>query len=550
MIITSPITTDNSWDTIFEDTSLVSHLTEAVIPAYLQERRWFAAKTSVLKQLVLDKVLPFPLPTPKGAYLLVVEILPDTGMAQQYFLPVAFVPKQTDSEQEPASIITPVIVNGESGLLVDALYTDVFRQQLFRYLIHNASLEVGTGFLHFLRGSVLKEMTLVNTDELNINSRLLGVDQSNTSIVYEERFFLKIYRRLFRDPNPDSEITYFLTERAGFKHSPRFAGSITWKRKGSYDVSVGLMQERIENRGDAWPFMLQHILRYFKRIEDKQTDVETIEQVKLLRPRKINQLTESLVNLIGFDVLQSVQQLALRTAQMHIALSSDVQDARFAPQYFNSDYTVWLKNRLLYQFDSRCGLVENNLGRLSGLALDYAREFLQRKADMINRILNFDDRKLTSCRIRVHGDYHLGQVLVTPPDDDFCILDFEGEPENAIHDRKVKQSPLKDVAGMFRSFHYAIYATVFNEQNEFTYPRRQLFAAGEKYYAAVVAVFLQKYIKTAQKHRLDIGYLPEIKYLLEYSLLEKAVYELGYELNFRPTWAIIPLQGVMQLLRG
>lgn len=551
MIISSPITTDNTWDAIFEDANFVSHLVETIFPAYLQERRWFAAKTSALKQISIDKLLPFPLPTAKWAYLLVIEVIPDSGMAQQYFLPVAFIPKQAEAEQEPASLITPIIVNGESGLLTDALYTDVFRQQLFRYLLHNADVAVGNGFLRFLRGSVLKEMALTATEptEIIIPSRLLGVDQSNTSIVYDDRFFLKIYRRLFRDPNPDSEITYFLTERAGFRHSPRFAGSITWKRKNTYDVSIGLMQERIDNNGDAWPFMLQHSLSYFKHIEAKQIEVDSIEQVKLLRPRRISQLSENLVELIGFDVLKSIQQLALRTAQMHIALSSDMQDTRFVPQDFNNDFTVWLKNRLLYQFDIRCNLVEASLTRLSGLALDYAREFLQQKAQIINRILSFNELELTSRRIRIHGDYHLGQVLVTPPNNDFCILDFEGEPENTIHDRKVKQSPLKDVAGMFRSFHYAIYATIFNEQNEFTYPRKQLFAAGEKYYAALVAIFMQTYLKTAQKHRLDIGYLPEIKYLLEYSLLEKAVYELGYELNFRPTWAIIPLQGVMQLLR-
>ncbi|QQS30143.1 MAG: trehalose synthase [Sphingobacteriales bacterium] len=546
MLISSPITTDNNWDTLFEDKALVAHLNEIVFPAYLQERRWFAAKTSTLKQVGIDKLLPFPFPEAKEVYLLVIEVIPDTGLAQQYFLPIMFVYKQDEAQQDPQSLITPIIVNGENGWLADALYSDAFRQQLFFHLLHNDEVNVGNGALKFLKGSVLKQLDDVS--DYRPTSKLLGVDQSNTSIVYDNRFFLKIYRRLFRDPNPDSEITYFLTERAGFKYSPRFAGSITWKRKKTYDVSVALMQERIENKGDAWPFMLNHILSFFKRLEEKQIDPESIEQIKLLRPLKISRFSENLIELIGFDVLKSIQLLSLRTAQMHIALSSDMQDVRFTPSDFNGDYTVWLKNRLLYQFDTRCTLVEQSLSRLSGLALEHAREFLRLKTDIINRILSFDELYLTSRRIRIHGDYHLGQVLVTP-DNDFCILDFEGEPENTIHDRKVKQSPLKDVAGMLRSFHYAIYATIFNEQSGLTYPRKQLFAAGEKYYAALVAVFMNTYLHTAHKNRLDIGYLPEVKYLLEYCLLEKAVYELGYELNFRPTWAIIPLQGVMQLLK-
>lgn len=549
MIISSPITTDNTWETLFEDETVVLHLTQSVFPAYLQECRWFAAKAIGIKQVHIYQRLTFEVHEDRPVYMLILEVMPQVGLAQRYFLALAFVPKQAETDLPTASLITAIVVKGENGLLADALFTPAFRQQLFIHLLNNDDVPASeTGVLRFLRGAALKSLLTARELNINITSRVLGVDQSNTSVVYNEQFFLKIYRRLFSNPNPDSEVTYFLTERVGFKYSPKFAGSITLKQKNAADVSVALMQERIDNKGDAWPWLLEHILQYFKRIEERQTDTDAIEQVKLLQPMRIRHLTDNLVSLIGFDVLKKIQLLARRTAQMHIALSADKQDTRFAPQTFNSDYTVWLKNRLLHQFNSRCELVEGSLSRLSGLALEHAKAFLQHKQDMVNRILSFDEQHLTGLRIRVHGDYHLGQVLVTPADD-FVILDFEGEPESPMHDRKVKQSPLKDVAGMFRSFHYAVYATIFNEQNALSYPRQKLFAAGEKYYAALVSVFLRTYIQVAQKHGLDIGYLPEIKYLLAYLLLEKAVYELGYELNYRPTWAIIPLQGVMQLLK-
>ncbi|NNC70163.1 MAG: trehalose synthase, partial [Flavobacteriaceae bacterium] len=142
----------------------------------------------------------------------------------------------------------------------------------------------------------------------------------------------------------------------------------------------------------------------------------------------------------------------------------------------------------------------------------------------------------------VHGDYHLGQILVK--EDDFYILDFEGEPESTIRDRKVKQPPLKDVAGLFRSFHYAIYATLFNNSELYNHSQTDLFKAGELLYRYIIGLFLGTYTEIIQEANLNIGYNQERIFLLKYSLLEKAVYELGYELNSRPQWAIIPLKGI------
>jgi maltose alpha-D-glucosyltransferase/alpha-amylase len=153
---------------------------------------------------------------------------------------------------------------------------------------------------------------------------------------------------------------------------------------------------------------------------------------------------------------------------------------------------------------------------------------------------------MKSERIRIHGDYHLGQVLVNG--DDFYLLDFEGEPESTIRDRKVKQPPLKDVAGMFRSFHYAIYATIFNNAEKYPFEQEELFKAGELLFKYMVGTFLETYVEKAQSGNLNIGYSHEINFLLKYCILEKAVYELGYELNSRPRWAVIPLRGIQTIM--
>jgi maltose alpha-D-glucosyltransferase/alpha-amylase len=253
-----------------------------------------------------------------------------------------------------------------------------------------------------------------------------------------------------------------------------------------------------------------------------------------------------IIDWAGLNIITKVQTLAKRTAEMHIALGSEFEDTGFTPERFNGDYTVWLKNRMLYQFQNRLNTIENNLHKLDGLALELAEEFLENKNIIRKRFVNFDWTRLKGERLRVHGDYHLGQVLVK--DDDFYILDFEGEPESTIRDRKVKQPPLKDVAGMFRSFHYAIYATIFNNASLYKKEQEELFQYGEILYQYLIGVFLGTYIVEIQNANINIGYHQERIFLLKYSLLEKAVYELGYELNSRPRWAVIPLKGISNII--
>ena len=231
---------------------------------------------------------------------------------------------------------------------------------------------------------------------------------------------------------------------------------------------------------------------------------------------------------------------------MHAALGSEYEETAFTPSHFNGDYTVWLKNRLTYQFQNRLNLAENNFHKLDGYALDLAKEFLNSKNIIRKKLVNFDYTKLKGERIRIHGDYHLGQILVQ--ENDFCILDFEGEPESTIRDRKVKQPPLKDVAGLFRSFHYAIYSTIFDHPNEYNKTQEELFEFGELLYRYMVGIFMETYITTIQNANLNLGYNQERIFILKYHLLEKAIYELGYELNSRPRWTVIPLKGIQNIL--
>ena len=337
----------------------------------------------------------------------------------------------------------------------------------------------------------------------------------------------------------------FLTERMNFKSSPEYKGSISVNFSEG-DITLGLMQELVPNQGDAWKYMLEEVDRIFSNLSAKKIKIDKLPNIELFQKLRLNEVPPEIIDWAGLSVILRIQTLARRTAEMHIALGSDIHETAFTPTTYNGDYTVWLKNRLTYQFQNRLNILENNLHKLDGLALDLANQFLDNKKSIRKLFLDFDWTKMKSERIRIHGDYHLGQVLVNG--DDFYILDFEGEPESTIRDRKVKQPPLKDVAGMFRSFHYAIYATIFNNKDKYPYEQKELFQAGEVLFKYFVGVFLQTYVEVAQAGNLNIGYNKEIDFLLKYCLLEKAVYELGYELNSRPRWSVIPLTGIASIM--
>jgi maltose alpha-D-glucosyltransferase/alpha-amylase len=286
---------------------------------------------------------------------------------------------------------------------------------------------------------------------------------------------------------------------------------------------------------------------YFERIQATDMAPEDIQYINKFDFNSPDDIRSDFRLLIGDDVLEKVEKMALRVAEMHIALFKNKIDAKFFPIPFNGDYTVWLKNRIIYQLNARFILVEENLNKLNGLAKEYAEMFVSAREEITTRFLAFEESQLNSSRIRIHGDLHLGQILMNEQDD-FYIIDYEGEPESTIRDRKVKQTPLKDVAGMLRSFHYGVYAVIFDDKLNHKLSREELFEAGEKYYRAIASVFLNKYVTTAMNKGLNIGYESEIRYLLKYHLLEKAVYEIGYELKARPDWVIIPLTGIKQIL--
>jgi len=527
----NPFVFKTDWKHAFADEEFVKVFSSDILENYIINKRWYGGKSSTLKYI--EVVDFFKINSKNNTYYgVLLEVNFKEAFYQHYFMPISFMSKE---ELDTNTIIAPVKMNGQEGFLVDALHQEDFRKLLFDKIVNSSGKDEK---VKFHKGKKLE-------DKEYKTSKFMGVEQSNTSIIYNGTLVLKIFRRIYISTNPDYEISRFLTERMDFQHSPAYTGSISVVLSEG-NITLGLMQELVPNQGDAWQFMLDEMDRVFDNLKNKKIKIAKLPDIELFKRLKINEVPHELIDWAGLSIFLRIQTLATRTAEMHIALGGDFHDTAFTPTTYNGDYTVWLKNRLTYQFQNRLNILENNLHKLDGLALELANQFLDNKKEIRKLFLDFDWTKMKSERIRIHGDYHLGQVLVNG--DDFYLLDFEGEPESTIRDRKVKQPPLKDVAGMFRSFHYAIYATIFNNKDKYPYEQKELFQAGEILFKYLVGVFIQTYTEVAQAGNLNIGYRKEIDFLLKYCLLEKAVYELGYELNSRPRWAVIPLTGIASIM--
>ena len=526
---------NKKWEELIEDKDFIGVFLSEVLEEYIQKQRWYGGKSSKLKYIELSEY--FRIQQGDEVYFgLLLEVNFVEAFYHHYFLPISFV---SDENFAKENRILPLKLKDQEGFIIDAMYLESFRKVVYERI--STALPIDKTPVQYHKSETF------DFPEYQ-SSNFLGAEQSNTSIVYNDSFILKFFRRIYADKNPDYEMSHFLSFKKDFKYTPPYLGSINIIDSENTNITIGLMQKLVPNKGDAWEYFLKELHKIYLSIDTKNIQFSNLPDIELFKRSSITDLPPQIVDFIGLNLLTKVQLLAQRTAEMHTALGSEFADTSFTPERFNGDYTVWLKNRLTYQFQNRLNLTENNLHKLEGYTLTLAKQFLDTKNAIRKRLVNFDWTKLKGERIRIHGDYHLGQILVQ--DDDFCILDFEGEPESTIRDRKVKQPPLKDVAGLFRSFHYAIYSTIFNNHETYSRSKEELFEYGELMYKYFISVFLETYRAVTQEANLSIGYTNERIYILKYCLLEKAIYELGYELNSRPKWTIIPLKGITNIMNS
>jgi maltose alpha-D-glucosyltransferase/alpha-amylase len=383
-----------------------------------------------------------------------------------------------------------------------------------------------------------------------LEASVLRADQSNTSVVFGDRLMMKVVRRPDLGLNPDVEVGRFLNERAPFVHTPRIAGHLEYQRKLAQPMTLGIISEFISNEGDAWGYTLDSLTDYMELVLSQYAP-EGREAP--LPDASITTLTNQEPPQLACDIMgayiQSAELLGQRTGELHVGLASAPDDPAFAPEPFTPFYQRSLYQGMRGMVSQVFPLVRQRRNQLPEDARDLAEQVLAREQEVLARYHTLVDTRLTGSRIRTHGDYHLGQVLFTGKD--FVIIDFEGEPARRLSERRLKRTPLRDVAGMLRSFHYAAYSALHN-QGTVGMVRPEQFKLVETWarywYHWASAAFLRGYLQEANKAPILPQTPEEIDILLDAHVLDKAVYELGYELNNRPDWVRIPLTGILQLL--
>jgi maltose alpha-D-glucosyltransferase/alpha-amylase len=508
-----PLTLSTPGANFFASPDAHAVLERDILPAYVPGCRWFGGKARNPQRFAVDDILRFS-PEESPARLLLVRAEYPSGEPETYLLPVLVGPR------EGADEFTVIATFSDGEALLDALEDSDRRADLLRLIRTETKIAGEQGELIGIRGSVFDP----DHAELETKSRYLKVEQSNSSIAYGDTVFLKLFRKPDNGLNPDVEITRFLSEKAHYGNIPPFYGAIEFDKPGSEPRVLGLAVGMVVNRGDAWAYALDEVSQYFQRVPRQDAPPESIDA--------------SLMGACG----ERIAQLARRTAEVHLALASDFTDPVFAPEPLTAADQRAVSEGLRSSAGEMFELLRKQEpeGELAELI-----EALLAHAPALDRLIDeIGSREVKAAKIRHHGDYHLGQVLNTG--DDFVIIDFEGEPRRTLAERKEKRSPLRDVAGMLRSFHYAAHSGL---ERIDPLDRHEFEPWAELWSAAACRIFKETWLQTCA----GAPFLPPtpqyIESLLNAFVLEKAVYEVIYELNHRPQWIAIPLRGVLSIVR-
>jgi maltose alpha-D-glucosyltransferase / alpha-amylase len=525
---------------------------EKLLPDHVAARRWFGGKARHLKSATLLEAVPVASEELK-AFLALVRVEYTEGEAEMYQLPLAFATGLQASmlrREYPQSVVAELrfrsrgSAEAEEGLLFDALYDGAFAMELLDAMSHGRRWKGALGELAASRTRVFRQLYQAGE---GLNASVLKAEQSNTSIIYGDRLILKMFRRPEEGTNPDLEIGAFLTERAAFSHVPPVAGALEYRRRKREPMTLAILQGFVPNQGDAWQFTLDALGRYFERALSRRAEIPAPPIPPESSLELVSAPVPSFIPEIIGTYLPFAELLGRRTAELHLALASDSEDPQFAPEPFTRLYQRGLYQSLRTAAGRELQLLRKRLRSLPVQVQPEASRVLDLEEELHRRFRRLLDTRIDAARIRVHGDYHLGQVLYTGKD--FVIIDFEGEPAKSLTARRLKRSALIDVAGMLRSFDYAAHAAL-GEAGVVRHEDVEALEPWARFWDRwVSAAFLKNYLETASGSSFLPSDAGSLKILLEALVLEKAIYEVGYELNNRPTWVRVPIAGIARLLQ-
>ncbi len=543
----APLLVGTAWDRALDGHVRVLLEREYLAP-FLQRQRWYGAKSRTIRTArISDWGLLKGGPEP--IFFALVDLDYESGPLERYVMVIGMVSAaaaETVNTEAPQSVIARV-TGARRGVMYEAGRSETVAEILLSAMEAGQVLRTRRGALRAVASDAYRAWKRDNPERRTTPRVVpIGGEQSNSSIAFDNRLILKLFRRVEPGPNPDVELERQLSGRFGVSLIPAFFGSLHYERLDEAPSDVAILEPLVANQGTAWDQALHEVTRFFERVITREGTAQTLPPARPPAGAPL-EIPPAVQETVG-PYLAAARLLGQRTAELHLALAADRDDPAFAPEPLTAGEVVEASRRMTAHAQQIVGMLEQSFDRLSPAAAPLARQVIGAREEISARLAALEDRRPIVEKIRVHGDFHLGQVLWSQGD--FVILDFEGEPARSLEERRAKQLAAKDVAGMLRSFSYAAIAglNAFAGARAAEVERLQPWARIWQGWSA--ALYMEGYRAASA----GASFVPSdgsvFDALLNVFLLDKAMYELGYELNHRPDWLPIPLTGIVELLGG
>jgi maltose alpha-D-glucosyltransferase / alpha-amylase len=496
-----------------------------ILPAFLTTQRWYAAKGQAVSNVKLmdDAVLSVG----NTDWLITLISVETPSEPSTYFLPLTLV--WDDGDEERLRSLGPVGIakvrqQAAVGVVADAFSDPAFSRRLVEAIAANEELPTARGRIRFTPGAAFGE--IAGNDLAKLEIKPAPAQTTNSGVALGQRLFLKGFRRVRNGINPDVEIGQFLTEVARFPNAVPLAGTVDYLAADGNTATLAVLHGYVENQGDGWTYTVEYLERFLEeRLTTKDGAPDGVHGA----------------------YLGLVQTLGLRTAELHRALAISKDNPAFAPEPIEvGDVAAW-KKHAVDQAEAVLSLLQRQRAGLPDVVRADAERLLGLRDALLKMIDAAASPSVAGIKTRYHGDYHLGQVLIRS--NDFVIIDFEGEPSRPFSERRAKHSALRDVAGMLRSFDYARHAALLHVTAHKPEDYARLDLPASQWERATRAAFLRAYAQNTQQGTLYRSF-SEVSGLLRLFEVEKALYELRYELGMRLDWVVIPLRGLIALVQA
>lgn len=533
----------NAWEDVLKGESR-TQLESKILPAYLNYRTWFKGKGRKIYTSLIQKSIEIPV-NGHPLFLLLIEVSYESGLPELYQLMITSVSGENAQRLTvsfPEAVMAQMNIDGRPSLLCDAFYVNEVHALLIRNLAAANNVHSGDDILHF---SSKEEVSSYILSQPHPIARMHTGDENNTSITYDNRFFLKMYRKIDKAVNPDVELSYYLSEQAKFPNVPGFLGTIELN-SDKEPVMLGMMQVMMENHGDGQSFMLERLNNYIERImaRNRNSIDPYNRQGTIAEPVGYNELSEDLQILLGRAADQA-SLIGTRAAEMHLTLAN-AQGKDFQPEEYSLHYQRSLFSSMQALIRESFQNLERNFDKLPQETQATAKLISEKKQDLLNTARRIYKKKFDIWKIRTHGTFMLKKLLMTGKD--VVIQDFGGKPMRPYSVRRLKRSPLRDVAEMIISFHYTAYEGFFSNDHIRKDELNQLLPFAEQWAHYMSGFFTKAYFEKVQGSALIPKEKDDLKIVLETFLLEKSLAHFNDNLQTGPGWVTVPLHIIQTII--